>query len=45
MQINLLNVNVVKNNYLRLCEGEKNALSDTCADFLHFLESFADYEN
>ena len=44
-QIILANVNVVKNSYLKLSEGEKAALSETCTDFLHFLESFADYEN
>ena len=40
-QINLLNVNFVKNSYLKLSEGEKAALSETCLDFLRFLESFA----
>ena len=40
-----MNVNFVKNNYLKLSEGEKAALSETCTNFLHFLESFADYEN
>ena len=30
---------------IRLSEGEKAALSETCTDFLHFLESFAEYEN
>ena len=44
-QINLVNVNFVKNSYLKLSEGEKAALSETCTDFLHFLESFADYQN
>ena len=44
-QINLVNVNFVKNSYLKLAEGEKAAFSETCTDFLHFLESFADYEN
>ena len=44
-QINLVNVNFVKNSYSKLSEGEKAALSETCRDFLHFLESFADYEN
>ena len=44
-QINLVNVNFVKNSYLKLSEGENAALSETCTDFLHFLESFADYEN
>ena len=44
-QINLGNVNFVKNIYLKLSEGEKAALSETCTDFLHFLESFGDYEN
>ena len=40
-----MNVNFVKNSYSKLSEGEKAALSETCTDFLHFLESFADYEN
>ena len=44
-QINLVNVNFVKNSYLKLSEGEKAALSETCTDFLYFLESFSDYEN
>ena len=44
-QINLVNVNFVKNSHLKLSEGEKAALAGTCADFLHFLESFADHEN
>ena len=44
-QINLVNVNFVKNSHSKLSEGEKVALSETCTDFLHFLESFADYEN
>ena len=44
-QINLANVNLVKNSYSKLSEGEKAALSETCTDFLHFLESFEDYEN
>ena len=44
-QINLVNVNFVKNSYSKLSEGEKAALLETCTDFLHFLESFADYEN
>ena len=44
-QINLVNVNCVTNSYLKLSESEKAAVSETCNDFLHFLESFADYEN
>ena len=44
-EINLVSVNFVKNSYLKLSEGEKAALSETCTDFLHFLESFAEYEN
>ena len=44
-QINLVNVNFVKNSYSKLSKGEKAALSETCTDFLDFLESFADYEN
>ena len=43
-QINLVNVNFVKNSYLKLSEGKKATLSETCTDFPHFLESFADYE-
>ena len=43
-QINLVNVNFVKNSYLKLSEGEKAALSETCLDFLQFLESFAGHE-
>ena len=45
MQINLVNVNFVKNSSSKLSEGEKAALSKTCTYFLHFPESFADYEN
>ena len=37
-QINLVNVNFVKNSYLKLSEGEKGVLSETCTDFLHDLE-------
>ena len=44
-QINLVNVNFVKNSYSKLSEGLRATLSETCTDFLHFLESFADYEN
>ena len=44
-QINLVNVTFVKNSYSKLSEGEKAALSETCTDFLHFLELFADHEN
>ena len=44
VQINLANVNFVKNRYLKLSEGEKAALSETCLDFLNFLESFAEYQ-
>ena len=40
-----VNVNFVKNSYSKLSEGEKAALLETCTDFLHFLESFADYQN
>ena len=29
---------------MELSEGEKAALSETCLDFLHFLESFAKYK-
>ena len=44
-QINLVNVNFAKNSYLKLSEGEKAVLSETCTDFRNFLESFAGYEN
>ena len=40
-----MNVNFVKNSYLKLSEGKKATLSETCTDFLYFLESLADYEN
>ena len=30
---------------MKLPEGEKPALSETCTDFLHSLESFSDYES
>ena len=40
-----MNVNFVKNSYSKLSKGDKAALSGTSTDFLHFLESFADYEN
>ena len=44
-EVNLVTINFVKNSYSKLSEGEKAVLSETCTDFLHFLESFADYEN
>ena len=44
-QMNLVNVNFVKISYSKLSEGEKAPLSETCTDFLYFLESFADYKN
>ena len=44
-EINLVNVNFVKKSYSKLSEFKKATLSETCTDFLHFLESFADYEN
>ena len=43
-EVNLVKVNFVKNTYDKLSEGEKAALSETCLDFLHFIESFAEYE-
>ena len=43
-QTNLVNVNFVKNSYLKLSESERAALSETCLDFLNFLESSAEYE-
>ena len=43
-EVNLVNVNFVKNTYNKLSEGKKAALSETCLDFLHFIESFAEYE-
>ena len=43
-EVNLVKVNFVKNTYNELSEGEKAALSETCLDFLHFIESFAEYE-
>ena len=44
-RINLVIVNLLKNNNNKLSEGEKNALSETATDFLHFIESFAEHEN
>ena len=43
-QINLVNVNFVKNSFMKLSKGEKATLPETCLDFLHFFESFAEYE-
>ena len=44
-EINLGNVNFSINSYNKLSEDEKNSLSDTANGFLHFMESFAQYEN
>ena len=44
-EVNLVKANFIKNSYNKLSEGEKTALSKTCLDFLHFIESFAEYEN
>ena len=44
-EINLVNVNFSINSYNKLSEDEKNSLSETANDFLHFMESFAQYEN
>ena len=44
-EVNLVKINFVKYSYNKLSEGEKAALSETSLDFLHFLESFAEYEN
>ena len=44
-EVNLVKVNFVKNSYNKLSGGEKAALSKTCLDFLHFVESFAEYES
>ena len=44
-EINLVNVNFVKNSHSKLSQGEKAVLSETRTDVLHFLESFADYQN
>ena len=38
-------MNLLKNNDNKLSEVEKNALSETATDFLHFIESFAEHEN
>ena len=43
-KVNLVKVKFVKNTYNKLSEGEKAALSKTCLEFLHFVESFAEYE-
>ena len=44
-KVNLVKVNFVKNSYNKLSEDEKVALSETCLDFSHFIESFPEYEN
>ena len=44
-EINLANVNFSRNSYNKLTDHQKNSLSDTGNDFLHFIESFALYEN
>ena len=44
-EINLGNVNFSINSYNKLSEDEKSSLSDTDNGFLHFMESFAQYEN
>ena len=44
-EINLVNVNFSINSYNKLLEDEQNSLSETANDFLHFIESFALYEN
>ena len=44
-EINPVNVNFSINSYNKLLEDEKNSLSETANDFLHFIESFALYEN
>ena len=43
-EVNLVKINFLINTYNKLSEGEKAALSETCLDFLHFIESFAEYE-
>ena len=45
IETNLVNVNFSINNYNKLSKDEKNSLSETANDFLHFTESFAQYEN
>ena len=44
-EIKLVNVNFSINSYNKLSEDEKNSLSETANDFLHFMESFVQYEN
>ena len=44
-EINLVNVNFSVNSYNKLSEDEKNSLSETANDLLHFMESSAQYEN
>ena len=41
----MVKVNFIKNSYNKLSEDEKAALSETSLDFLHFIESFVEYEN
>ena len=44
-EVNLVKVNFSANSYNRLLQHEKDSLSETAIEFLHFLESFAQYEN
>ena len=44
-EINLVNVKFSINSYNKLSEDEKIFLSETANDFLHFMESFAQYEH
>ena len=44
-EINLVNVNFSKSSHRKLSEGEKNSLSETATDFLHFIEYFSEREN
>ena len=42
-EVNLVKINFVKNTYNKSSESEKTALFKPCLDFLHFIESFAEY--
>ena len=44
-ETNLVKANFLINNYNKLSEDQKNSLSERASDFLHFIESFALYEN
>ena len=43
-EINLVNVNVSANSYLKFSDGEKSSISETANDLFHFIEAFTKFE-